>query len=136
MEKGIMIKDFNISEKGHGSYWPLGILRWVMILIFISFGIQKFTPQSADGIWHGDQARKGRPQTTPDWMSSLFATARSLRFMSFLIPNLHSGHGTLAGLAQMGLFARGITQVGSCSELAADNRLVGSSGHVSCILYK
>src|SRR5436190_12195367 len=50
MEKDIMIKDFNISEKGHGSYWLLGILRWVMVLIFVSFGIQKFTPQSADGI--------------------------------------------------------------------------------------
>jgi uncharacterized membrane protein YkgB len=50
IEKDIMIKDFNISEKGHGSYWLLGILRWVMVLIFISFGIQKFTPQSADGI--------------------------------------------------------------------------------------
>jgi len=24
MEKDIMIKDFNVSEKGHGSYWPLG----------------------------------------------------------------------------------------------------------------
>jgi uncharacterized membrane protein YkgB len=45
-----MIKDFNVSEKGHGSYWLLGILRWVMVLIFISFGIQKFTPQAADGI--------------------------------------------------------------------------------------
>ena len=50
MEKDIMIKDFNVSEKGHGSYWLLGILRWVMVLIFISFGIQKFTPQSAHGI--------------------------------------------------------------------------------------
>jgi uncharacterized membrane protein YkgB len=49
-EEAIMIKDFNVSEKGHGSYWLLGILRWVMVLIFISFGIQKFTPQSADGI--------------------------------------------------------------------------------------
>jgi uncharacterized membrane protein YkgB len=49
-EKHIMIKDFNVSERGHGSYWMLGILRWVMVLIFISFGIQKFTPQSADGI--------------------------------------------------------------------------------------
>jgi uncharacterized membrane protein YkgB len=48
--RDIMIKDFNISEKGRGSYWPLGILRWVMVLIFISFGIQKFTPQSAQGI--------------------------------------------------------------------------------------
>jgi len=45
-----MIKGFNVSEKGHGSYRLLGILRWVMVLIFISFGIQKFTPQSADGI--------------------------------------------------------------------------------------
>jgi uncharacterized membrane protein YphA (DoxX/SURF4 family) len=50
MEKDTMIKDFHISEKGHGSYWLLGILRWVMVLIFVSFGIQKFTPQSADGI--------------------------------------------------------------------------------------
>src|SRR6516225_6030621 len=48
--KDIMVRDFNISEKGYGSYWLLGILRWVMVLIFISFGIQKFTPQSADGI--------------------------------------------------------------------------------------
>jgi uncharacterized membrane protein YkgB len=45
-----MIKDFNVSGKGHGSYWLLGILRWVMVLIFISFGIQKFTPESAQGI--------------------------------------------------------------------------------------
>ena len=45
-----MINYFNVSEKGHGSYWLLGILRWVMFLIFISFGIQKFTLQSADGI--------------------------------------------------------------------------------------
>ena len=36
MEKDIMIKDFNVSEKGHGSYWLLGILRWVMVLICIS----------------------------------------------------------------------------------------------------
>jgi len=43
-QNDIMIKDFNVSEKGHGSYWLLGILRWVMVLIFISFGIQKFTP--------------------------------------------------------------------------------------------
>jgi hypothetical protein len=49
-ERDVMIKDFNVSEKGHGSYWLLGILRWVMVLIFISFGIQKFTPQSAQGI--------------------------------------------------------------------------------------
>jgi uncharacterized membrane protein YkgB len=45
-----MLREFNIAEKGAGSYWPLAILRWVMVLIFISFGIQKFTPQSAQGI--------------------------------------------------------------------------------------
>jgi hypothetical protein len=45
-----LLKDFSVSEKGHGSYRLLGLLRWVMVLIFISFGIQKFTPQSADGI--------------------------------------------------------------------------------------
>lgn len=45
-----MLEEFNIAEKGAGSYWLLAILRWVMVLIFISFGIQKFTPQSAQGI--------------------------------------------------------------------------------------
>jgi uncharacterized membrane protein YkgB len=45
-----MLKEFNIAEKGAGSYRLLAILRWVMVLIFISFGIQKFTPQSAVGI--------------------------------------------------------------------------------------
>jgi uncharacterized membrane protein YkgB len=28
----------------------LAILRWVMVLIFVAFGIQKFTPQAAEGI--------------------------------------------------------------------------------------
>ena len=45
-----MFKDFNIAERGGGSYWPLSIFRWVMVLIFVSFGIQKFTPQFAEGI--------------------------------------------------------------------------------------
>ena len=45
-----MSKGFNIAERGAGSYWPLSILRWVMVLIFVSFGIQKFTPQAAEGI--------------------------------------------------------------------------------------
>src|ERR1700733_13792926 len=41
---------FNVAERGAGSYRSLAILRWVMVLIFVSFGIQKFTPQSAHGI--------------------------------------------------------------------------------------
>jgi uncharacterized membrane protein YkgB len=45
-----MLKKFNVAEKGGGSYRLLAILRWVMVLIFVSFGIQKFTPQSAHGI--------------------------------------------------------------------------------------
>lgn len=45
-----MIQNLHVAERGYGSYWPLGILRWVMVLIFVSFGIQKFTAQSADGI--------------------------------------------------------------------------------------
>jgi uncharacterized membrane protein YkgB len=49
-ERDTMLKEFNIAERGVGSYWLLAILRWVMVLIFISFGIQKFTPQSAQGI--------------------------------------------------------------------------------------
>ena len=48
--KEIMLKDYNVSENGVGSYWMLAILRWVMVLIFVSFGIQKFTPQSAEGL--------------------------------------------------------------------------------------
>jgi uncharacterized membrane protein YkgB len=45
-----MLACFKISERGAGSYRLLAILRWIMVLIFLAFGIQKFTPQSADGI--------------------------------------------------------------------------------------
>ena len=45
-----MKTSFNIAEMGQGSYRPLALLRWVMVVIFISFGMQKFTPQSAQGI--------------------------------------------------------------------------------------
>jgi uncharacterized membrane protein YkgB len=41
---------FNVAERGAGSYRSLAILRWIMVLIFVAFGIQKFTPQSAHGI--------------------------------------------------------------------------------------
>ena len=41
---------FNVAEHGGGSYSSLAILRWVMVIIFVSFGMQKFTPQSAQGI--------------------------------------------------------------------------------------
>ncbi len=41
---------FHVAEKGDGPYGLLAILRWVMVVIFVSFGMQKFTPQSAQGI--------------------------------------------------------------------------------------
>ena len=41
---------FKIAEQGIGPYASLAILRWVMVLVFVAFGIQKFTPQSAHGI--------------------------------------------------------------------------------------
>jgi uncharacterized membrane protein YkgB len=45
-----MLACFKIPERGAGSYRLVAILRWVMVLIFLTFGIQKFTPQSAEGI--------------------------------------------------------------------------------------
>jgi uncharacterized membrane protein YkgB len=45
-----MKTSFYVAEKGTGSYRVLGILRWVMVVIFVSFGMQKFTLQSAQGI--------------------------------------------------------------------------------------
>ena len=45
-----MQDNFYIAETGAGSYRMLGILRWVMVVIFVAFGMQKFTPQSAHSI--------------------------------------------------------------------------------------
>jgi len=45
-----MQDNFHVAETGAGSYRMLGILRWVMVVIFVAFGMQKFTPQSAHGI--------------------------------------------------------------------------------------
>ena len=45
-----MQDNFYIAETGAGSYRMLSILRWVMVVIFVAFGLQKFTPQSAYGI--------------------------------------------------------------------------------------
>jgi uncharacterized membrane protein YkgB len=45
-----MKTSLNIAENGAGSYRVLAILRWVMVVIFVSFGMQKFTLQSAQGI--------------------------------------------------------------------------------------
>ncbi len=41
---------FKVAEHGGGSYRMLAILRWLMVLTFVCFGIQKFTAHSAFGI--------------------------------------------------------------------------------------
>jgi uncharacterized membrane protein YkgB len=41
---------FNAAENGGGSYRLLAILRWVMVVVFVSFGMQRITLQSAQGI--------------------------------------------------------------------------------------
>src|SRR6202012_3142448 len=49
-ERTHMETSFNVAENGGGSYRLLAILRWVMVVIFVSFGMQKFTLPSAQGI--------------------------------------------------------------------------------------
>jgi reactive chlorine resistance protein C len=41
---------FQVAETASGSYWQVAFLRWSMVVIFIWFGIQKFTPYAADAI--------------------------------------------------------------------------------------
>jgi uncharacterized membrane protein YkgB len=50
MEAPMLWTGFRIAERGGGPYAFLALLRWVTVLIFVAFGIQKFTPQSAEGI--------------------------------------------------------------------------------------
>ena len=45
-----MFGSLRVAERNFGSFELLAILRWVMVLIFVAFGIQKFTPQSATGV--------------------------------------------------------------------------------------
>lgn len=41
---------FSVAEKSVGSYRMFALLRWVMVVVFVSFGMQRFTEQSAVGI--------------------------------------------------------------------------------------
>ena len=45
-----MAVHFRVAEKANGSYRHLALLRWSMVVIFIWFGIQKFTPYAAEAI--------------------------------------------------------------------------------------
>jgi uncharacterized membrane protein YkgB len=45
-----MHKHFQIAEKADTSIWPLGVLRWALVVIFVWFGCMKFTSYEAHGI--------------------------------------------------------------------------------------
>src|ERR1700743_903865 len=45
-----MLKSFQIAEKNDTSVWPLGVLRWSLVVIFLWFGCMKFTSYEAHGI--------------------------------------------------------------------------------------
>jgi uncharacterized membrane protein YkgB len=45
-----MFKNFQIAEKSDTSVWPLGVLRWSLVVVFIWFGCMKFTSYEAHGI--------------------------------------------------------------------------------------
>ncbi|MBR0843517.1 DUF417 family protein [Bradyrhizobium liaoningense] len=80
-----MNASFKIAESGVGSYRLLAILRWVMVIIFVSFGMQKFTLQSAQGI---SQFISNSPFIS--WLSilGLRGEAYFLGFMEFAIAAL------------------------------------------------
>jgi uncharacterized membrane protein YkgB len=45
-----MVVNFQVAEKARGSYRHIAILRWVMVFIFLWFGIQKFSEYAAEAI--------------------------------------------------------------------------------------
>lgn len=100
-----MANKFNIAENGSGSYWLLAILRWVMVLIFVSFGIQKFTAQSAQGIavyisnspfvfWLGNLGVRGEAYL----LGTIELTTAILLVAGSFVPVL-SALGSLMGIA-------------------------------------
>ncbi|WP_241023527.1 DUF417 family protein [Burkholderia sp. Ac-20365] len=45
-----MLKNPRIAEKHDTSDWPLGFLRWALVVVFLWFGCMKFTSYEAHGI--------------------------------------------------------------------------------------
>ncbi|HXI88751.1 MAG TPA: DUF417 family protein [Blastocatellia bacterium] len=45
-----MLKNVRVAEKYDTSVWPLGFLRWALVVIFLWFGCMKFTSYEAHGI--------------------------------------------------------------------------------------
>jgi hypothetical protein len=92
--------------------------------------MESHKPCTTGGFWHGAQARKARPLTTPDWMSSLFAMARSLRSTSFSIPNLHSAARHPCGLPSR---PKGVPNFGRRALLPRQVRQEGPFGRLVTI---
>jgi uncharacterized membrane protein YkgB len=100
-ERGIhMNMSFNIAEHGEGSYRLLAILRWVMIVIFVSFGMQKFTVESAQGI-----AQFITKSPFVSWLSAF-----GLRGEAYVLGVLELG---IAALLAAGTFSPILSAVGS-----------------------
>lgn len=45
-----MLTALRVAEKADTSIWPLGVLRWALVVIFLWFGCMKFTGYEAHGI--------------------------------------------------------------------------------------
>ena len=91
---------FEVAENGGGSYRFLAILRWVMVVIFVSFGMQKFTLQSAQGI---AQFISNSPFI---WWLSLFGVRGEAYFLGVV-------EFVIAALLAAGAFSPILSAVGS-----------------------
>jgi uncharacterized membrane protein YkgB len=45
-----MPPSFRVAEKADPSFWPIAVLRWALVVIFLWFGCMKFTSYEAHGI--------------------------------------------------------------------------------------
>ncbi|MFM0498559.1 DUF417 family protein [Paraburkholderia caledonica] len=45
-----MLKNVHVAERHDTSVWPLGFLRWALVVVFLWFGCMKFTSYEAHGI--------------------------------------------------------------------------------------
>jgi uncharacterized membrane protein YphA (DoxX/SURF4 family) len=109
-----MKASFNVAENGGGSYRLLAILRWVMVVVFVSFGMQKFTLQSAQGIV---QFISNSPFTS--WLS-LFGLRGEAYFLGVV-------EFAIAALLAAGAFSPILSAVGSLMGWS----LLRSRGHSS-----
>jgi reactive chlorine resistance protein C len=67
-----MSAQFRVAEKADTSIWPLAVLRWALVVIFLWFGCMKFTGYEAHGI-------EGLIEHSPilGWLHTLFGVQGS-----------------------------------------------------------